>query len=252
MTPVVVKNCVIGGGVPKNIVPIVAADREEILRQAAGIWELSADMVEWRIDWYENVDRAEAVVDTAAALQEVLGEIPLLVTFRTAAEGGERAIAEEDYAALMRTLCASGKADLIDVELFLGDWLVSELIECAHENGVKVILSNHEWKGTPTREEIVARLRSMEALGADISKIAVMPRTAKDVLTLLSATEEASALCACPLITMAMGGQGVVSRLAGECFGSAATFGAAAKASAPGQVGVRELRDVLNVIHNSL
>jgi len=252
MNSVTVKNCVLGEGAPKIIVPIVAPKREDILREAAGFHELSVDLVEWRIDWYEDVDQAEKVVDTAAALQDALGEIPLLVTFRTAAEGGERAIEAEDYAELMKAVCISGKADLIDVELFLGDGLVSELVEIAHANGIKVIVSNHEWHSTPVQEEIVSRLQKMKELGGDIPKIAVMPQNAKDVLTLLAATEEASVLCGCPLITMAMGGKGVISRLAGECFGSAATFGAAAKASAPGQVGVKELRMVLDVIHGSL
>ena len=52
-----------------------------------------------------------------------------------------------------------------------------------------------------------------------------------------------------PLI---MAGTGVISRLAGEVFGSALTFGAAAKASAPGQMGVEDLKDVLTKLHNAL
>ena len=252
MTPVVVKKCVIGAGAPKIIVPIVAPKREDILKEAAALHGLPVDLVEWRMDWYEDVEQAKAVVDTAAALQNVLGELPLLVTFRTAAEGGERAMEPEAYGELMKAICRSGQADLIDVELFLGEKLVSELVEEAHAHGVKVVLSNHEWHMTPPKEEIVARLQKMKVLGADIPKMAVMPQKAKDVLTLLSATEEAAEVCDCPLITMAMGGKGVISRLAGECFGSAATFGAAAKASAPGQVGVQELKAALDIIHNSL
>ena len=55
-----------------------------------------------------------------------------------------------------------------------------------------------------------------------------------------------------PIITMSMAGTGVVSRLTGETFGSALTFGAASKASAPGQIGVNELKQVLDIIHSSL
>lgn len=51
-----------------------------------------------------------------------------------------------------------------------------------------------------------------------------------------------------PLITMSMGSLGVVSRVSGATFGSAATFGAAKKASAPGQVSVDELRSILEVL----
>ena len=87
----------------------------------------------------------------------------------------------------------------------------------------------------------------MQDFGADIPKMAVMPTCKQDVLTLLSATLEMSEKYADrPIITMSMAGTGVVSRLTGETFGSALTFGAASKASAPGQVGVHELKQVLD------
>ena len=57
-----------------------------------------------------------------------------------------------------------------------------------------------------------------------------MPQNKKDVLTLLSATEEmASEYADRPIITMSMSGTGVISRLCGEVFGSALTFGAGGK-----------------------
>ena len=93
----------------------------------------------------------------------------------------------------------------------------------------------------------------MQELGADIPKIAVMPQNKKDVLTLLAATEEmANEYADRPIITMSMAGTGVISRLAGEVFGSALTFGAAAKASAPGQMGVEDLKQVLTLLHGAL
>lgn len=252
MIPVVVKNCRIGEGKTKIIVPIVAETQAAILAEAATFHTIPVDVVEWRIDWYEDVFTAGKVVETAAKLQAVLKDIPLLVTFRTAQEGGVKEIAPENYCSLMKEICASGQADLIDVEIFIGDAVVSDIIACAHENGVVVVASNHEWTSTPAQAEIVARLRRMRSMGADIPKIAVTPTCRKDVLTLLAATEEMSDSCDCPLITMSMGGTGVITRLVGESMGSAMTFGAAAKASAPGQVGVKELAVVLETIHNSL
>ena len=62
----------------------------------------------------------------------------------------------------------------------------------------------------------------MQDYGADIPKMAVMPKSKQDVLTLLSATLEMSEQFADrPIITMSMAGTGVVSRLTGETFGSA-------------------------------
>ena len=108
-------------------------------------------------------------------------------------------------------------------------------------------------RSTPSKEEIISRLCAMQEKGADIPKIAVMPQSKKDVLTLLSATNEmAEEHANRPIITMSMAATGVISRLAGEVFGSCLTFGAAKKASAPGQMGVNDLKTVLETLHKSL
>ncbi|MCC8076092.1 MAG: type I 3-dehydroquinate dehydratase [Clostridiales bacterium] len=253
MNPVVVKNCRIGEGKAKIIVPIVGVTQEAILAEAATFDSIPVDVVEWRIDWYEDVFDTAKVIETAGKLQQVLGDIPVLCTFRTAKEGGEKAIEPEVYAQLLKDVAASGTVDLIDVEIFTGDEIVSDIIAAAHAAGVKVVASNHDFFKTPSQSDIVYRLRKMQDMGADIPKIAVMPTCKKDVITLLAATEEmATNFADRPIITMSMAGTGVISRLVGESLGSSMTFGAAAKASAPGQIGVKELDAVLETIHNSL
>lgn len=259
MIPVVVKNCKIGEGKTKIIVPIVAPKREDILAEASTFHSIPVDVVEWRIDLYEGVRDAAKVIETAGMLQDVLKDIPLLVTYRSAIEGGktqeeiDNDLSPEAYGDLLQAVCESGKVDLVDVEIFIGDAVVKQVIDAAHANGVKVIASNHDWKGTPSQSDIVYRLRKMQDAGADIPKIAVTPTCKKDVITLLAATEEmASNFADCPLITMSMRGMGGISRMVGEALGSAMTFGAAAKASAPGQIDVKALSVVLETIHNSL
>lgn len=248
-TPIRIRNVVIGEGVPKIIAPIVGENAGTILAEAAAIREAAADIAEWRIDWYEHGDRAECVTALARQLRDALGDIPLLCTFRTQKEGGARPIAPDAYAQLLADICAGQAIDMIDVEAFTGDEPVTHIIDRAHTNGVCVVASNHDFHATPTQPEILRRLAYMEQLGADIAKIAVMPRSNHDVLALLGATAQAADQLACPLITMAMGGVGVVSRLAGECFGSSCTFGSVGKASAPGQIPVPQLRDTLRILH---
>lgn len=253
MKTVQIKNITIGEGRPKICVPIVGKTAEDIFAEARNILSLPVDLVEWRVDWYEDVFTADKVLETARMLRDILGVIPLLFTFRTSKEGGEREICAEDYAALNIIAAKSGYVDLVDVEIFTGDEIVRKIIEKVHESGVKVIASNHDFFQTPEKDEIVRRLRFMQELGADIPKIAVMPTCRQDVLTLLSATLEMTEKYADrPIITMSMTGTGVVSRLTGETFGSALTFGAASKASAPGQIGVQELKQVLDIVHSSL
>ena len=224
--------------------------KADIIAEAKTFDSIPVDVVEWRVDWFENVFDTQAVLDVLKDLREALGETALLMTFRTSREG---AIEAEAYAALNIAAAQSGYVDLVDVEVFTGDEIVSRIIKEAHAAGVKVVASNHDFDKTPDKDDIVGRLRKMQELDADIPKIAVMPQNKKDVLTLLAATEEMySEYADRPIITMSMAGTGVISRLCGEVFGSALTFGAAKKASAPGQMGVNDLHTVLNLLHNAL
>ena len=175
---------------------------------------------------------------------------PCSATSRTKKEGGEKAIDTKDYKELNLRAAKTGYVDFIDVEIFTGDDVVREIIDGAHAAGVRVIASNHDFFKTPAKSDIIYRLRKMQDMGADIPKIAVMPQSKRDVLTLLCATEEmVTDYADRPIITMSMAGTGVISRLCGEVFGSSMTFGAAKKASAPGQMGVNDLNTVLDLLH---
>ena len=253
MNQVIVRNVRIGEGMPKICVPIVDTTRAEIVESGKRISAAGADIVEWRADWYEDVFEFGKAVETAKELRSVLGDLPLLFTFRTSKEGGEKPIEKKDYVEWNQKVVKSGAIDLVDVEAFTGDDAVGAVIKTARGCGVKVIVSNHDFCRTPQKEEIVSRLCKMRSLGADIPKIAVMPRSKKDVLTLLMATEEMTAeYTDCPVITMSMAGTGAVSRLCGEVFGSAVTFGAVGRESAPGQMAAKDLKTVLEIIHKSL
>ena len=187
------------------------------------------------------------------ALREVIGEMPILFTFRTSKEGGEKAIEAEPYKELNIAAAKTGYVDLVDVEAFTGDEIVKEIVAAAHECGVKVVASNHDFDKTPAKSDLIYRLRKMQDMGADIPKMAVMPQTKKDVLTLLSATEEmASDYADRPIITMSMAGLGSISRIACEAFGSGLTFGSGAQASAPGQIGAEKLHQALQIVHDAL
>ena len=253
MNPIMIRGVAIGEGIPKICFPIVGKTREEIVKAAEEIRTLPVDVVEWRADWYEEIFEADVVLDILQELRRILGELPLLFTFRTKKEGGEKEIDEKNYRTLNQLAAESGLADLIDVEVFSGDEVVNDLVRTAHENEVKVIGSNHDFEKTPSKEEIIRRLQKIQELEVDLPKIAVMPRKKEDVLTLLAATEEMNRKYADrPIITMSMAGDGVISRLCGEVFGSALTFGAAGQASAPGQIGVKELRQILTILHESV
>lgn len=242
----------LGEGIPKICVPLVAKTKDEFLNSAEALEKIKLDLVEVRIDHFEDVENIQEVKSLLKDLRDILKNIPILFTFRSLKEGGEKEVSVEYYKTLNIEIAKTGFVDLVDTELFTGDEVVKEIVDEVHKEGVKIVMSNHDFNKTPEREEIVRRLCRMQELNADLPKIAVMPKSAGDVLKLLCATNDmVTKYAETPIITMSMGGLGVISRIAGETFGSALTFGAAKKASAPGQVPVEELYTTLNILHNS-
>lgn len=243
---------------PSIIVPITAHDLTGLEEAAAHVAEASSpgrgtfDAVEWRVDLYEpftaggGSDPAPAVA-ALGRLAELLPDIPVLATFRTITEGGDAEIGDGAYVALVEALAASGLAAAVDVEYRHPQ--ATQAIDAAHQHGTPVVASNHDFQATPPTEEIVARLEAMEAAGADVAKIAVMPRSSADVVTLIDATQRRHRQAGIPLITMSMGALGAVTRVGGGVFGSAATFATVGEASAPGQLPAAGVRAALDLLH---
>ncbi|ERK56886.1 3-dehydroquinate dehydratase, type I [Gemella bergeri ATCC 700627] len=247
MAKLTVGGVVFGEGRPKIIVPIVGKNEQEILEAASDIKTIDCDLVEWRIDFFDKVEEQGEVSELSKKIRKIINR-PLLVTFRTKKEGGVLELSDNKYFEVYNEVVENGNIDLLDVELFMPVEEVSALIEKAHANNVKIVMCNHDFDKTPERDEIVNRLTTMSEKGADICKIAVMPNSNKDVITLLDATRIAKEKINKPLITMSMGALGMTSRVSGEVFGSTATFGAAKQSSAPGQVPVAQLREILDTL----
>ena len=252
MKTVKVRELILGQGRPKICVPLTGRSLRQIEEQLENMTHYPADMVEWRCDWFEEIaDRHETGL-ALRMIREQVGDLPLLVTFRTAAEGGERAIEEETYYALLDDLACRQEPDLLDMEAWFNSEKTAAVTAGLQQQGKKVILSYHNFSGTPPLEEMTERLKEMAAMGADLAKIAVMPESMEDVYSLLRATSRVHELNLCPLITMAMGRQGLLSRLCGEISGSCLTFGSAGVSSAPGQAAADRLKLILEDIHGIL
>jgi len=250
---VTIKSVTIGEGAPKLVIPLVGGTEEQIIEEAKLVKLFNPDVVEWRADFYEEVEKLESVIGLAKQLREIFIEEILLFTFRSHKEGGNKEISDAYYLELNEEVIQNSSFDLVDIELFNETSVLKALVSSAKENGVYVIMSNHDFIQTPAKEEIVARLEKMQENGADILKIAVMPNSIADVLTLLEATNTMKMHERnCPVVTMAMGKMGMISRLAGEVFGSSLTFGSAQGASAPGQIPADELRTVLDIVHKNM
>ena len=226
--------------------PLMAANSSRLDSELQALLALSPDVIEWRVDHFA-ADTIDSVMVAASRLRGHAGETPLIFTLRSAAEGGAKfSLDTRDSVQLLIRAAESRCFEFIDVELSLPSDVAQKIIDTAHQNGVQVIGSSHHFSETPSEEVIVATLSNAEKAGADVAKVAVMPKVISDVVTLLAATERASRELRIPLITMAMGSLGVVTRVFGGMFGSALTFAAGTKTSAPGQLPIETLREILD------
>ncbi|WP_294497160.1 type I 3-dehydroquinate dehydratase [uncultured Gemmiger sp.] len=254
MPVVLVRGLTLGEGRPKIIVPLFSAGEEEVLAQASQLGGTAADLAELRLDplrgRYRSPLPPQELCTVVRRVRAALApRLPLLVTMRTAAEGGERSMPPQEYAALLRTLLAEGGFDLLDVEYHTAGAQLAALCAEARAAGVAAVASMHNFSRTPPVEQMAGDLVAMGDAGADIAKLAVMPRTPADAAALLAATAAArAARPELPLITMAMGADGAVTRVCGGAFGSCATFGTAGAASAPGQPEAGALRAALDAL----
>ena len=149
---------------------------------------------------------------------------------------------------LHQVAAESNVVDFIDVEYFYTENADDEIYHL-QRMGTKVITSHHDFHETPSSDVLFMLLEQMKHSNADIVKLAVMPQNTDDVLKLLAETNHFHKRYPNqPLITMSMGKLGVVSRVCGEAFGSCVTFGAGKNASAPGQVPMAKLEEILEVL----
>lgn len=250
---VTVKGRTIGGEKPLICVPLVGKSNENIMNELEKILEKKPDLIEWRADHYENLGNAESVLRVIEKIAAKTKEIPVIFTIRSIKEGGEEiSLTEREKLELIEQVCASGLIDIFDYELVNDNEDIQFLCEVAKKYNVKLILSYHNFESTPDFDTMVEKCREAEAIGADIAKVSVMPTKMEDVLLLLQATESAKQGVNIPLITISMGQYGSISRMAGWLFGSAVTFAIGEQSSAPGQVPIEDLREILRLMKKTM
>jgi 3-dehydroquinate dehydratase-1 len=241
------------GAFPLIITPLVGRTRADVLDEVAAIAAKKPDLLEWRIDFFEGIGDTAQVIETARAIRSAAAGIPVLLTRRHAIEGGQPIpIAEPAVVAMYAEACKARCVELIDYELSNAPADLQRLRTVSAENGIAMIMSYHNFQFTPEPAVLDAKFVEAERLGADVAKVAVMPKDPQDVLTLLAATYRASQTIGVPLITMSMGGVGSLSRVMGWVYGSAATFAVGKSSSAPGQIAIEELRAVLATVRRAV
>lgn len=246
-----VKHFVLGKGMVKICVPIVANNIAQLKQQCFKIKELPCELVEIRIDYFSSI-ASPNIKKAFKITRDMLPDKAIIATFRSLKEGGEKACDDISYHKIYEVLLKEQLCDVIDLEASRPIDITNSLQEIARRQHIYTILSSHNFVSTPSFEKLLLLMDTMAKRNPDIIKVAVMPNRKDDVRVLMEATNVMNERLLQPLITMAMGELGQISRSKGECFGSCMTFASAEKASAPGQIPCREIKKLLEEVHETL
>lgn len=237
----------LGEGIPKVCVSITGKTVQQMVFGAMRAEEAGAQILELRMDSLCAAPDAQAAIDACVSVRSATA-LPLLFTLRTARDGGAGAPEQAAYEAL---LCAVAKArvcDAVDVELSVGEAAFVRIVQCAHTHGVSVVGSSHEFGELADVHQAGAWLTRQRALGADICKAAVMPKSRAQAYALMATMAEAGEALDAPMIAIVMGPYGAATRVCAQTMGSCLTFGAVGTPSAPGQIEAGALRNMLAVL----
>ncbi|MFC3957974.1 type I 3-dehydroquinate dehydratase [Halovivax cerinus] len=199
-----------------------------------------ADAIEFRLD------RAD---EPLAELDAYDGSLPILATNRAAWEGGA---ATSNETARIETLAAATAREAVhavDVELAAiraGD--ADRVLDAARDRDVAVVVSIHDFRGTPRRRTLEALLAEASRHG-DVAKLAVTATDRTDTLTLLEATHDATT-AGRTVATMAMGSIGSHTRVVAPIYGSHIAYAPLDPdaRTAPGQLDLATLSNALDAV----
>ena len=249
MSSLKIKGMEIGNGKPKICVSIVERNLNDILLYAKKILESDAEIVEWRADFFENAINKNEVIQAAKSINNILGNLPIIFTFRNKDEGGIINIDRSYYLEVIKSISEMGIFDFIDIELSKIDTYTKDIINEVKKNGTNVIMSYHIFKDDYKIENIIKLSQEMVNMDADIVKVALMCESPMRLIEILDFSQRFVSDYSIPSIVIAMGKEGALSRVLGEKFGSSITFCSLEKSSAPGQINVSDAKKMINMVH---
>ena len=219
-------------------IPIAAARTTEAIQKMERAAPL-ADLVELRIDRMPDAD-----------LKRLLAarRTPVIVTNRSRQEGGGFAGTEEERVALLTEAVRLG-ADYVDIEVAADPALKATLIAALAGGATRLIVSWHDFSGTPPADFLKAKLAACMADKPAIVKIVTHAGTAADCLRLLELIPE-SLRRGQAIAAFCMGKRGKISRIMAPLLGSVISYASLEpeEASAPGQLTIQEMQAINRIM----
>ncbi|QJC21182.1 type I 3-dehydroquinate dehydratase [Arcanobacterium buesumense] len=231
------------------IVPLLGTTPAMLVQEAHDAQEAGANVVEWRVDMlfgdHPNFSFSHLGSEIIPQLLQATS-LPILLTIRTAKQGGEIKVSDGRYrlllAEMLDTLLQLGvPGERIAVDIEYWHRAAPDIARRAQDLGFTVVVSDHNWIATPDTEILHIMFDDILAIEGVVAKLAVTAQTPDDVERLLQATRNVTQETGRMVIAVSMGELGRRARIEGWKYGSVATFAAVSRPSAPGQPHISEL-----------
>jgi len=221
---------------PRICVVITAKDTAEALERLTGVASQGPDLIEVRFDYMESPGDPGSIRDST--------DLPLIATHRRSDQGGHSRMSETDRVATILDAVEAG-FDYADIELNTPD--LDEIGSKVKALGGSLVISQHDFEGTPSAEELRETMSRMLERGADVCKIigtAKSPRDNLAYLGLFGSHREGGLVC------FGMGQEGILSRVLSPLMGGEFTYASshAGGESAPGQLTLAEMREIYTLM----
>ncbi|WP_216378686.1 type I 3-dehydroquinate dehydratase [Arcanobacterium phocae] len=235
------------------IVPLLGTTPAMLVQEAREAQDAGADVVEWRVDMLFG-DHPNFSFSTLGS--EIIPQLisattlPILLTIRTAKQGGEIKVSDGRYRLLLAEMLDTllqlqVPAERVAVDIEYWHRAAPDLARRAQELGFTVVISDHNWMMTPDSDILRIMFEDMLAIEGVVAKLAVAAHNDDDVDRLLEVTRNVTAETGRMVISVAMGEPGQRARIEGWKYGSVATFAAVSRPSAPGQPHISEVKPAL-------
>ncbi|MFQ6094643.1 MAG: type I 3-dehydroquinate dehydratase [Candidatus Bathyarchaeia archaeon] len=218
-------------------VPLAADDPSALIPLVEKAEGEGADFIEIRLDCLKRLEGIEEVVEHAS--------VPLIATNRQHEQGGCRIQDEETR---IRNLIEAAEIGFQYADIELTAKGLADVTLRLRNQGVKPIISFHDFKLTPSQAEMERIVTAEIESGAEICKVVTTANSIKDNLTCLNLLSEMNRTT--KLICFAMGRKGVLSRALSPIFGAYFTYASLEKGmeTAPGQITISELKSLYKAL----
>jgi 3-dehydroquinate dehydratase-1 len=239
---------------PVICTPLIGRQLVDIVEEGRNIILKKPDIIEWRADFFDHIRDISKLVEALSALRAAIGDMPILFTVRSAAEGGDKNLhlTSEEKIQIYKAVCQSKAVQYVDFEFDNSPEDIKQVRDITLENGVKLVFSYHDLEKTPDEQFVIEKCLLAEEYGGDVVKLSVRANSLEDVLDLMKTSLSVQRHTDIPLIIISGGKLGTISRLFGWMFGSQLTFAIGDKSlgSGSGQMPVEDVKTVIDILKN--